>query len=168
MFAVAELLGIAAGFVEVWLTLELAVLPEISVGPLETAVVIEFRVSNPGHPNSAASPNACSFASCSSSLGVVAEVCAGSSIDVLPSDDPCSHSSSLTVYLYKRMGPFDSRPNRHHNAVSDTSALPMNATTSHCRKRCPLPSQGQHRHKSQVSLRPLEVRQIRWVGAEKC
>ena len=117
---------------------------------VEHAVVVAFGASNLGHPRYFASPNVCSFPSCSSSVGLARGVFAGSSIDVLPNDDPCSHSSNLTVLFYKRMGPFDSRPNLSHSGVSDTSVLATDATTSHCRKRCPHLRQGQHRHPSQV------------------
>ena len=86
--AVVGPLGIVVAIVVVWLPLELAVLPEIVVGPLETAVVIAFGVSNLGHPKYFASPNARSFPSCSSSVEVVGGVSAGSSMDVLPNDDP--------------------------------------------------------------------------------
>jgi hypothetical protein len=156
------------GIVAVWLPFELAVLPEILVGPLETAVVIEFWASNLGHPKYFASPNVCSFASCASSLGLVGRVFVGSSMDALSNDAPYSHSSNLMVSLYKKMERFDSSPNLNYSSASNTIALPTDATTSHCRKRYPHHSQGQHRHKSQVSLPPLEVRQIRWVEAEKC
>ena len=163
---VCLLLGIVVVPVEVWPPREIVAVPEILVGAPEMVVVTAFVVSNPGHPTFAASPNACSFASCSSSLEVVEEVYAGSSIAVLPSDDPCSHSSNLTESRYKRMAPFDSRPNLSHSAVSDTSALPMDATTSRCRKRGPRPSQAQHRHKSRESRPLLAVQQIRRVGGE--
>jgi hypothetical protein len=66
------------------------------------------------------------------------------------------------------MGPFDSRPSLSHSAVSDTSALPTDATTNRCRNRCPHPRQGRHRHTSRGSLPPLGVRQTRSGGAEKC
>src|SRR4030067_1396582 len=125
------------------------------------SVVIAFGVSNLGHPKYFASPNACSFPSCSSSVEVVGEVFAGSSIDALSNDAPYSHSSNLMVSLYKKMERFDSNPNLNYSSASYTSALPTDATTNHCRKRCPHPSQGLHRHSSQVSLPPLEVRQIR-------
>src|SRR5450759_379979 len=131
------------------------------------AVVIAFGVSNLGHPRYFASPNACSFPSCSSSVEVVGEVFAGSSIHVLPNDDPCSHSSNLMVSLYKKMERFDSSPNLNYSSASDTIALPTDATTNHCKKKCPHLSQGQHRHSSQVSLPPPEVRQIRCAAAEE-
>ena len=135
------------------------------VGPFR--IVVGFWVSNLGHPKYFVSPNACSVPSCASFVELVGEVFAGSSMDVLATDDPCSHSSTLAVSFHKKMGPFDSRPNLSHSSVSDTSALPTDATTNHGRKRCPHLCQGQHRHPSQVSLPPLEVRRIRWVE-EKC
>lgn len=165
--AVVGPLRIVAAIVVVWLTFEIAVLPGILVGPLETAVVIAFGASNLGHPRYFAFPNVCSVPRCSSFVGLVGEVFAGSSMDVLPNDDLGSHSSNLTVPFHKRMGPFDSRPNLSHSSVSDTNALPTDATTNHGRKRCPHLRQGQHRHQSQVSLPSLEVWQIRWVE-EKC
>ena len=159
--AVVGPLRIAVAIVVVWLPLEIAVLPEIVVGPLETAVVIAFGASNLGHPKYFAPPNVCSFPSCASSVGLVRGVFVGSSIDALSNDAPYSHSSNLMVSLYKKMERFDSSPNLNYSSASDTIALPTDATTNHCRKRCPHLSQGQHRHSSQVSLPPLEVRQIR-------
>ncbi len=159
--AVVGPLRIVVAIVVVWLPLEIAVSPETVVGPLETAVVIAFGASNLGHPKYFASPNVCSFPSCASSVGLVRGVFVGSSIDALSNDAPYSHSSNLMVSLYKKMEPFDSSPNLNYSSASDTIALPTDATTNHCRKRCPHLSQGQHRHSSQVSLPSLEVRQIR-------
>ena len=137
----------------------IAVLTGILIGPLSTAVAI--GVSNPGHPRFAAFPNDCSFSSCSSSVQLVGEGSAGSSMDVLPNDALCSHSSNLSVPLNKRMGPFGSSASPSHSAVTDTSALPTVATTIHRRKRCPHPCRGRHRHTSRGSLPSLVVRKIR-------
>ena len=158
---VAVLLGIVVAIVVVWLPLDFAVLPESAVGPLETAVVIAFGVSNLGHPRYFASPNACSFASCSSSVGLVGGVFVGSSIDALSNDAPDSHSSNLTVSFHKRMEPFDSGPSLSHSSASDTSVLPTDATTNRRRKRSPPQCQGQSRHTSRVSRPPPVVREIR-------
>ena len=166
--AVVGPLGIAAGIAVVWLPLEISVLPEVVVGPLVTAVVIALGASTLGHPKYFASPNVCSFPSCSSSVGLVGGVFVDSSIDALSNDAPYSRSSNLMVSLYKKMERFDSSPNLYYSSASDTTALPTDATTNPCRKRCPNLSQGQHKHKSQVSLPPLEVWQIRWEEAEKC
>ena len=108
------------GIVAVWLPFELAVLPEILVGPLETAFVIEFGASNLGHPKYFASPNVCSFASCASSLGLVGRVFVGSSIDALSNDAPYSRSSNRMVSLYKKMEHFDSSPNLNYSSANDT------------------------------------------------
>ena len=45
----AESLRIVVAIVVVWLLLNITVLPEIAVGPLETVVVIAFGASNLGH-----------------------------------------------------------------------------------------------------------------------
>ena len=165
--AVAGPLGIAVAIVVAVLPLERAALPEILVGPLGTAVAVAFGVANLGRPRFVASPNACSFPSPSSSAEPVGAVFAGSSTDALSNDDPGSHSSSLSVSLHKRTGHFDSRPNLSHSTVSDTSVHPTDATTSHCRKRCPRPRQGRRTHTSQeAQSKPVE-RQIRRAAAEQ-
>ena len=101
------------------------------------------------------------FPAAASSVGLVGGVFVGNSMDALSSDAPYSHSSSLMVFLYKKMERLDSSPNLSHSSASDTIALPTDATTNHRRKRCPHLNQGQHRHSSQAALPPLEVRQIR-------
>ena len=137
--------GIAVVIVVAWLPHERAALPEISAEPLEATVEVAVGVANPGHPTFVASPNACFFPSYSSSVALAGAVCAGSSMDVLPNDDPCSHFSTLMVSPYKKTGPFDSIPNLSYTAVIDTSALPTGATTNHCKNIYPHSSQGQHR-----------------------
>lgn len=119
--------------------------------------------SGPGRPTFVASPNSGSFPRCSSSVEVVGEECAGSSIDVLPNGDSCNHSSSRTECWNRKTGHSDSRPNRNYSSANDTSALPTDATTSHCRKICPCLRQERHRHRSQELRPPPEVRQIRWA-----
>ena len=52
-------------------------------------------------------------------------------MDVLPNDDPYSHSSSLMGSPYKKMERFDSSSNLNYSSASDTIALPTDATTSH-------------------------------------
>ena len=75
------------GFVVVWLPLEIAVSPEILIGPFGIAVLLWFVVSNPGHPRFVASPNVYLFPRFSNSVEVGGEVLARSSIDALPNDD---------------------------------------------------------------------------------
>jgi hypothetical protein len=154
-------LGMAAGIVAARLPSGIAVFPAIFVGPLETAVATAFGVSTLGHPRFAVSPNACSFSSRSSSVQLVDVGSDGSSMGVLPNDAPCSRSSNSTAPFHKRMGPFGRSPSLSHSAVTDTSALPTDATTNHRRNRCPHPSRGQRRHTSQGSPPPREARRIR-------
>lgn len=139
----------------------------VVVAPLVTVVVIAFGVANLGHPKFVASPNACSFASPSSSVELVAEVFVGSSTDALSNDGPCSHSSSLRVSLHKKMGLFDSRPTLSCSSASDTNVLPTDATTNHCRRRCPRLRQGRRIHTSQAALSTQVVRQTRWAAADQ-
>ena len=139
----------------------LIVVGVVVVAALDPVVVIAFVVANLGHPKFVASPNAYYFPSPSSSVQLVGEIFVGGSIDALSNDAPCSHSSSLSVSMHKKMERSYSGSNLNYSSASDTIALPTDATTNHCRKRCPHLSQGQHRHSSQVSLLPLEVRQIR-------
>jgi hypothetical protein len=63
-------------------------------------------------------------------------------------------------YIYNRSSP-------DHNNVSDTSALPIDATTNPARKRCHHQCQVQRRRTYRVSLSPLVVREIRWAEAEE-
>ena len=157
----AGLLWIVVGIAVEWRSPGVAVLPGILAGPRGATVLTAFGVSTPGHPKFAVSPNACSFSSCSSSVPPAGGGSAGSSMDVLPNDAPCSYPSSFPVSLNKRMGPSGSSPTRSHSAVTDTSALPTDATTNHHRKRCPHPCRGRHRHTSRGSPPSLEVQKIR-------
>jgi hypothetical protein len=141
---------IAIAMVVVWLSLAVAALPEISAEPPETAVAIASGASN-----------VCSFPSCSSSVEVPGGVFVDGSIDAPSNDSPDSHSSNPMVSIHKKMERFDNSPNLNHSFASDTIALPTDATTSHCRKRCPHLRQEQHRHSSQGSLPPPAVRRIR-------
>lgn len=118
----------------------------------DAGAAVVVGIANLGHPKFVAFPNACSFASHSSYVEVFCMVFVRGSIDVLPNDAPCNHSSNLRVSVYEKMEFLDSNPNLSCSALNDTSVLPTDATTSHCRKRCPPPRQGQRRHTSQVSL----------------
>jgi len=100
---------VVVAIVVVWLPLEIAVLPEIVVGPLETAVVIAFGASNPGHPKYSASPNVCSFLSCASSVKLAGGVFVGNPIDALSNDAPYSHCSNLMINFNEYLELFFSR-----------------------------------------------------------
>ena len=138
------------GIVVVWRSREIAVLPVVLVGPPWMVAVISYAVLIPGHPTFVAFPNDRSFPSSASSFVVADEVLVDSSTVVHANDDPGSRSSNRSVSLHKRMGLVDSSSSRSHSGVSDTSVLPRDATTSHCRSRFRLRHRGPHRHRSQV------------------
>jgi hypothetical protein len=81
--------------------------------------------------------------------------------------DLCSVFSNLGLYHNKNMGYIYNKPNPDHNNVTDTSVLPMDATTNHPRKRRLHRCQGQRRHRYQVSRSPRVGREIRWAAAEE-
>jgi hypothetical protein len=128
---------------------------------------IAAEIVNPAHPKYFASPNACSFPNCASSLGLGGGVFVGNSTYALSNDAPYSHSSNPMVCFHKKTGRFDSGSNPNYNSASGTTALPTDATTSHCRKIFPHPSQEPHRHLSPVSPPLPAVRQTRLAEAEK-
>lgn len=100
-----------------------------------------------------ASPSAAPFLSCASSVEPCHWVWVGNSIDNLSRDEPDSHFSSLAVLPYKKRELFDSGSNPSYRSASDTSALPTDATTSPCRKKCPYPDPEPHICSSPVSPR---------------
>jgi hypothetical protein len=74
----------------------------------------------------------------------------GSATVALANDGLCSILSNRSLYHNKNMEYIYNKPNPDHNNVSDTSALPIDATTNHPRKRCLLLYQVQRRHMYQV------------------
>ena len=133
---------------------------------LVSEVVVE--VDSSGHPKFLSFPNVDHFASSSSSVEVVGEESVHSPTGARTNCGLCSILSNPGPHQNKNLEHCYNNPSPGYNNVSDTNDLPMDATTNHCRKRCPHLSQGQHRHTSQGSLPPVEARQIRWVVAEKC
>jgi hypothetical protein len=130
--------------------------------------VVVVEVDSSGHPTFVASPNACSFPSSSSSVELVGEVFVGSSTGARTNYGLCSILSNLGLHQNKNLELCYNNPIPGYNNASDTIALPTDATTNHCRKRCPPLSQGRRRHTSQAALSTPVVRQIRWPAAEKC
>ena len=139
----------------------------VVVALLGMVAVIAFAVANLVPPRFAASPNARSFPSPSSSVELVAEVFAGSSTDALSNDGPCSHSSSLRVSLHKKTELFGSSPNPSCSTASDTNVLPTDATTNHDRRRRPHLHQVRRRHLSRAALSTPAARQTLWAAAEQ-
>jgi len=122
--------------------------------------VVVVEVDSSGRPKFLAFPNVDHFASSSSSVEVVGEESVHSSTDARTNYDLCSILSNLGLHQNKNLEHCYNNPSPGYNNVSDTNALPTDATTNHCRKRCPHQCQVQRRHTSQVSLLPLVVRQI--------
>ena len=130
--------------------------------------VVVVEVDSSGLPRFLAFPNVDYYASSSSSVEVVGKESVHSSTGARTNYGLCSILSNLGLHQNKNLEHCYNNPSLGYNNVSDTSDLPIDATTNHSRKRGLHQCQEQRRHSSQVSLPPLEVRQIRWVEAEKC
>jgi len=81
-------------------------------------------------------PNIDYYASLSSFVEDVDEESVGSPTDAHANYDLCRIVSNQSLYQNKNLGYIYNKSNPDHNNVSDTSALPMDATTNHDRKRC--------------------------------
>ena len=69
------------------------------------------------------------------SVEIPNEIIVDNEIHAHSNDALCSHLSILEVLSHGKQGRRDSMPNLSDSSVSDTSALPMNATTNHRRRR---------------------------------
>jgi hypothetical protein len=105
-------------------------------------------------------PNIDYFASLSSFVEDVDKESVGSPTDAHANSDLCRILSNQSLYHNKNMGYICNKSNPDHNNVSGTIALPIDATTSHPKKRCLHQCQVQRRHTYQVSRSPLVVREI--------
>jgi hypothetical protein len=142
--------------------------PQASVG---IPVVFDFLIpvfvvalvdlDSSGHPKFFAFPNVDLFASSSSSVEVVGQESGRNSIDVHAIYDLYSILSNLGLHQNRILEYRHNNPSLGHNTVSDTSVLPMDATTSHSRKTNQRLCQGQRKHRSyQGPLSPPEVPQM--------
>jgi hypothetical protein len=76
--------------------------------------------------------------------------------------------STPDLYQSKNSERCYNKPNPGHNNTNDTSALPMDATTNHSRKKCLLLYQEQRTHSTyQATLSSLGGQLSRWVAAEE-
>jgi len=80
------------------------------------------------------------------SVEVPDEIIVDNEIHAHSNDALCSHLSILEVLSHGKQGRRDSMPNLSDSSVSDTSALPMNATTNHRKRRGQRLNPGQRRH----------------------
>jgi len=131
-----------------------------------SGVVVED--GSPGPPRFLAFPSVDYHATPSSSVQAVGQESVQNSTNVHANDDLCSILSNLGLHQNKILEHSHNKPNLGHNNVSDTSGLPMDATTIHSRKTDLHPCLEQHKHHPyQVALLPRVVREIEWVAAEE-
>jgi hypothetical protein len=113
-------------------------------------------------------PNIDCYASLSNFVEDVDKESVGSPTDAHANYDLCSILSNQSLHHNKNMGYICDKSNPDRNNVSDTSALPIGATTNHPRKRGLHQCQVQRRRTYQVSRSPLVVQEIGWVAEEEC
>jgi hypothetical protein len=138
--------------------------PQASVG-IAVAFLVLVPVSlvvvegdNSGRPMFAAFPNVDHYASSSSSVEVVGWEFVHSSSGARTNYGLCSTLANLGQHQNKNSGPCHNNPSPGYNNVNDTNDLPMDATTSHSRKRSLPLDQEQRKHRSyQASLSHPEV-----------
>jgi hypothetical protein len=148
--------------------------PQASVGIAAAFVVlvpvsvVVVDVGSSGRPKFLAFPNVDHYASSSSSVEVVGEESVHSSTGARTNYGLCSILSNPGLHQNRNLEHCYNNPNPGHNNVSDTSDLPIDATTSHSRKTDLHLCLEQHKHHpSQVARLPLVVREIRRVVAEE-
>ena len=81
-------------------------------------------------------PNIDYYPSLSSFVEDVDKESVGTPTDAHANYGPCSSLSNRSLCHNKKLGYNYNKSNPDHNNVNDTSALPMDATTNHYRKRC--------------------------------
>ena len=134
---------------------------------LVPAFVAAVGVDSSVHPRFSAVPNSDHDPSSSSSAGVAGEGSVHSSTGVRTSYGLCSVLSNPGLHHNKNVVRSYNKSNPGHNNMSDTNRLPMVATTSRSRKKCPHLYREQRTHSSyQAARSPAEVPQIRRVAAD--
>jgi hypothetical protein len=81
-------------------------------------------------------PNIDDYPSLSSFVEDVDKESVGTPTDAHANDGPCSSLSNRSLCRNKKLGYNYNKPKPDHNDVNDTSALPMDATTNHHRRKC--------------------------------
>jgi len=130
---------------------------------------VAAEVDSPGRPTFLAFPNVDHYASSSSSAGVVGYELVRSSTGARSNYGPCSILSNLGPHRNKNLERCYNNPSPGHNNMSDTTDLPIDATTSRSRRTSLHLHQEQRKHRSyQASLSHPEAPEMRWVAAEGC
>jgi hypothetical protein len=143
-------------------------IPVVSDLLIPVSVVVLVDLDNSQRPKLLAFPNVDLFASSSSSVQVVGQESVRNSIDVHANDDLCSILSNLGLHQNRIVEHCHNKPSPGYNTVSDTSVLPMDATTSHSRKTGRHLRPEQHKHcPYQAARLPPAVRELRGVAAEE-
>jgi hypothetical protein len=114
--------------------------------------VVAAEVDSPGRPSFLAFPNVDHYASSSSSAGVVGEQFVHSSTGARPNYGLCSILSNPGLHRNKNLEHCYNNPSPGYNNVSDTSDLPIGATTSRSRRTSLHLYQEQHKHRSYKAL----------------
>ena len=123
--------------------------------------VVAVAADSSGRPRFFAFPNVDYYASSSSSVEVVGEESDHSSTGVRTNYGLCSILSNPGLHQNKNLEHCHNNPNPGYNNVSDTNVLPTDATTNHCRRRCPRLRQGRRTHRSyQATLLHPEAPEI--------
>jgi hypothetical protein len=122
---------------------------------------VAVEVGSPGRPRFFAFPNACSFPNCSNSVGGVDGESVHNSTGVRTNYGLYSILSNPGLHQNKNLEQCYNNPTPGYNNVSDTNALPRNATTNHPRNTYLHLYREQRRHTSQVALSLVVVWQIR-------
>jgi hypothetical protein len=123
--------------------------------------VVGGEVCSSGRSRFLSFPNVDYSAKSSSSAEAVDEVSVHNPTGARTNYGLCSILSNLGLYQNKNLEHCYNNPSLGYNNASDTSDLPMDATTNHSRNRGLHQYQEQRRHTYQVLLLTLEVRQIR-------
>ncbi len=136
------------------------VLAPVSAGSVED--------DSSGRPSFPAFPNVDHYASASSSAATAGSGSVHSSMGGRTNYALCSSLSNPDLHHNKTLEHCCNRPSPGHNNASDTSGLPMAATTSHSRKIYLHLPQEQRIHRSYQATQPQpEALRIRWAAAEE-
>jgi len=100
--------------------------------------VVSVGVYSSRRPRFRAFPNSDYYASSSSSFEVVRKESVRNATGAHTNYGLCSVPSNPDLHHNKNEGHNYSKPNPDRNNLSDTNDLPMDATTNHSRKICPL------------------------------
>jgi hypothetical protein len=131
--------------------------------------VVEVEVDTSGRPRFFAFPNVGHYASSSSSVEVPGTESVHSSTGVRANHGLCNIVSTPDLHHNRNSEHSYNTPSPGHNNVSDTTDLPMGATTSRSRKTGLYLYREQHTRRSYQARRSHpEAPRMRWAAAGRC